>query len=68
MILHLRKSTPDKGRFIKLRVETAYPEDRVNYGPTNYDPKGFNLEKLLCETWMQREGAPKPGKSKKKKK
>lgn len=65
MILQMRKSTPDKGRFIKLRVETAYPEDLANYDPIRYDPKGFHLEKLLRDTWTHREGAPKPGKSKK---
>lgn len=62
IILQMRKSTPDEQRFIKIRVETAYPEDLVHYQPTVYDPKGLKLEKLLRELWTYREGSPKPGK------
>lgn len=64
IILQLRKSAPAEQRFIKMRVETAYPEDLVHYQPTVYDPKGLKLEKLLRELWIYREGSAKPGKRK----
>ena len=69
IILHLRKHAPlEQRRVIKLRVETAFPEDLENYERLVYDPKGKNLEVILRELWLYREGAPKPGKGKPKKK
>lgn len=54
VIFRMRKHVVGE-RYIHLRVETAYPEDLINYPPVRFGRKPFYLTEVLHDLWMPRE-------------
>jgi len=57
IIFRMRKVTVGE-RYIHLRVETAYPEDLLNYPPVRHGRKPFYLPETLQNLWMPRAAGP----------